>query len=92
MLQAICLVGGFSATNYLFSRLDEHFSVRDISVMRPDEYLYVICLKTPFSTSTISLSCSSLSCSDNAVVEGAVCCYLDEVLRCNKPEFRRHWY
>lgn len=43
MLQAICLVGSFSMSDYLFSRLDEHFSVRDVSVMRPDGYLYVIC-------------------------------------------------
>lgn len=37
--RAICLVGSFAASDYLFSRLDEHFKRRDVHILRPDIYL-----------------------------------------------------
>ncbi|KAF8331234.1 hypothetical protein F5887DRAFT_917458, partial [Amanita rubescens] len=38
-IKAICLVGGFATSDYLFSRLDGHFKERDIQILRPDRYL-----------------------------------------------------
>ncbi|KAF8632452.1 hypothetical protein AX15_001886 [Amanita polypyramis BW_CC] len=38
-IKAIFLVGGFATSDYLFSRLEEHFKARNIHILRPDAYL-----------------------------------------------------
>ncbi|KAK2462915.1 hypothetical protein APHAL10511_005113 [Amanita phalloides] len=38
-IRAICLVGGFATSDYLFSSLDTHFSSRNLRILRPDGYL-----------------------------------------------------
>ncbi|KAK2462910.1 hypothetical protein APHAL10511_005108 [Amanita phalloides] len=38
-IRAICLVGGFATSDYLFSNLDTHFSSQDLRILRPDGYL-----------------------------------------------------
>ncbi|KAF8333721.1 hypothetical protein F5887DRAFT_893234 [Amanita rubescens] len=38
-IKAIFMVGGFATSDYLFSKLDEHFNSRDINILRPDSYL-----------------------------------------------------
>ena len=35
------MVGGFATSDYLFSKLDEHFKTQNMSILRPDAYLYV---------------------------------------------------
>lgn len=42
--QTICLVGGFATSEYLFMRLKEVFGGRNIQILRPDGYLYVLFL------------------------------------------------
>jgi len=38
-IKAIFLVGGFATSDYLFSKLEEHFKTKDIDILRPDAYL-----------------------------------------------------
>ncbi|PFH48898.1 hypothetical protein AMATHDRAFT_5370 [Amanita thiersii Skay4041] len=38
-IKAVFLVGGFSTSDYLFSRLEDHFESRNIKILRPDAYL-----------------------------------------------------
>ncbi|KAF8333722.1 hypothetical protein F5887DRAFT_1080066 [Amanita rubescens] len=38
-IKAIFMVGGFGASDYLFSKLNEHFSQRGINILRPDSHL-----------------------------------------------------
>ncbi|KAF8632110.1 hypothetical protein AX15_002041 [Amanita polypyramis BW_CC] len=38
-IKAIFMVGGFSTSDYLFSKLEEHFKSRNINILRPDAYL-----------------------------------------------------
>ncbi|KAK2462913.1 hypothetical protein APHAL10511_005111 [Amanita phalloides] len=38
-IRAICLVGGFATSDYLFSSLDKHFNGRNLRILRPDGYL-----------------------------------------------------
>ncbi|PFH46144.1 hypothetical protein AMATHDRAFT_8154 [Amanita thiersii Skay4041] len=38
-IRAVFLVGGFSTSDYLFARLEEHFKSRNIKILRPDAYL-----------------------------------------------------
>ncbi|KAK2462911.1 hypothetical protein APHAL10511_005109 [Amanita phalloides] len=38
-IRAICLVGGFATSDYLFSSLDAHFSGQNFRILRPDGYL-----------------------------------------------------
>ena len=33
------MVGGFAASDYLFSRLEDHFKTKNIDILRPDAYL-----------------------------------------------------
>ena len=34
------MVGGFATSDYLFSKLEEHFKLRGIDILRPDAYLW----------------------------------------------------
>ncbi|KAF8626057.1 hypothetical protein AX15_005102 [Amanita polypyramis BW_CC] len=38
-IKTIYMVGGFAQSNYLFSKLDEHFKTRNMKILRPDAYL-----------------------------------------------------
>ncbi|KAF8333720.1 hypothetical protein F5887DRAFT_993201 [Amanita rubescens] len=38
-IKAIFMVGGFATSDYLFSRLGEHFNPKGIKILRPDSYL-----------------------------------------------------
>ncbi|KAK2462942.1 hypothetical protein APHAL10511_005140 [Amanita phalloides] len=38
-IKAIFMVGGFATSDYLFSKLDEHFKPKRINILRPDAYL-----------------------------------------------------
>ncbi|KAF8638101.1 hypothetical protein AX17_002441 [Amanita inopinata Kibby_2008] len=38
-IKAIFLVGGFATSDYLYSKLDEHFKARGVDILRPDAYL-----------------------------------------------------
>jgi len=38
-IRAIFMVGGFSTSDYLFSKLQDHFRLKGIDILRPDAYL-----------------------------------------------------
>ena len=38
-VQGIFMVGGFATSDYLFSKLEDHFKLRGIDILRPDAYL-----------------------------------------------------
>lgn len=33
------MVGGFATSDYLFSKLEHHFKVKGVDILRPDAYL-----------------------------------------------------
>ncbi|KAF8621250.1 hypothetical protein AX15_007934, partial [Amanita polypyramis BW_CC] len=38
-IKTIYMVGGFAQSNYLFTKLDQHFKTRNMKILRPDAYL-----------------------------------------------------
>lgn len=69
------MVGGFSTSNYLFSKLVEHFSAKGIDVMRPDDYMW--------ATAVYYASCpltKQFCIRSKAVAEGAVIYKIDHVV------------
>ena len=60
------MVGGFAISDYLFSKLEDHFKLRGIDILRPDAYLWA---KKPCDSHPLTYG----SCIRNkAVAEGAI--------------------
>lgn len=65
------LVGGFAASDWLFSQLKSRVNREDLEIYRPDGHVYV-----DFGEGGIPV-CSLSGCSNKAVADGAISFYLD---------------
>ena len=63
------MVGGFATSDYLFSRLDEHFKARNMEILRPDAYLYV--------KAKVEWEVTKIHFRNKAVAEGAISFNID---------------
>ena len=69
------MVGGFATSDYLFSRLEDHFKTKNIHILRPDTFLWakILCFT---SIDSIVTTCIR----NKAVAEGAIIFRLDHLV------------
>jgi len=69
-IRGIFMVGGFATSDYLFSKLEDHFKLKGIDILRPDAYLNkavaegaIIFKIHPFVSSRVSKYAYGIQCS-----------------------------